>query len=135
MCSRREDSGRTRGVAIGWQNAALFPLRAFAARAKPLTLLRRLLTAGAEAAVQKSASFLQRVRNAEHRHAEQRRRRSTRACTGAHGDVAAHFSCLVGTNSTIPPLIRAGRERCTSVPPQRHVPRLARHIQGTANWA
>jgi hypothetical protein len=39
-----------------------------------------------------------------------------------HGDVAAHFSCLVGTNSTIPPLITAGRERCSSVPFLRHVP-------------
>jgi hypothetical protein len=36
--------------------------------------------------------------------------------------VAAHFSCLVGTNSTIPPLITAGRERCSSVPFHRHVP-------------
>ena len=52
-----------------------------------------------------------------------------------HEDVATHFSCLVGTNSTIPPLVRAGRERCTSVPLHRHVPRLVRHIQGTANWA
>jgi hypothetical protein len=43
-----------------------------------------------------------------------------KACTGGMEMLARLYPHAFGTNSTIPPLIHAGRERCTSVPPHCH---------------